>query len=213
MRPVCRYGRMNQRSEGCICPRCAGEPHLSAESTSQVQFSRLVRTIIRHSSYCLRANHRLLCQHHSKNMPVTTTVEQMEFICSADIFSTVAAVSSAGSSGSSAAGLVMVVAAYGTDRAVSSSSPAYLTILPDSFASQPSPNTRVATYSITSELPEHPSHAQACLRDASLGTGRAFTMVGAGMERRIKYCNARPRVTGDFHGQPPILWTAGTPFK
>jgi unsaturated rhamnogalacturonyl hydrolase len=49
---------------------------------------------------------------------------------------------------------------------------------------------------------------QARVRDVCVGTGQAFTYVGADRERQIKYYNERPRVTGDYHGQAPILWTA-----
>lgn len=50
--------------------------------------------------------------------------------------------------------------------------------------------------------------AQARITDVCIGTGQAFTYVGSDMERQIKYYNDRPRVTGDYHGQAPILWTA-----
>jgi len=50
--------------------------------------------------------------------------------------------------------------------------------------------------------------SQARIRDVCVGTGHAFSVVGSEPDRQIKYYNDRPRVTGDFHGQAPILWTA-----
>lgn len=50
---------------------------------------------------------------------------------------------------------------------------------------------------------------RARIKDVCVGTGKAFSEVGSAPERQIKYYNDRPRVTGDFHGQAPILWTAG----
>ena len=55
--------------------------------------------------------------------------------------------------------------------------------------------------------------AQARIGDVCVGTGQAFTVVGADLKRQVKYYNDRPRVTGDLHGQAPILWTAGALLK
>jgi beta-galactosidase len=50
--------------------------------------------------------------------------------------------------------------------------------------------------------------AQARVRDVCVGTPQAFSEVGGDPERQIQYYIDRPRVTGDLHGQAPILWTA-----
>jgi len=55
--------------------------------------------------------------------------------------------------------------------------------------------------------------AQARIGDVCVGTGQAFTVVGAHLERQVKCYNDRPRVTGDLHGQAPILWTVGALLK
>jgi rhamnogalacturonyl hydrolase YesR len=49
---------------------------------------------------------------------------------------------------------------------------------------------------------------QARIKDVCIGTGKAFTAVGSDPARQIQFYLDRPRATGDFHGQAPILWTA-----
>jgi unsaturated rhamnogalacturonyl hydrolase len=50
--------------------------------------------------------------------------------------------------------------------------------------------------------------ADANVKEVCIGTGKAYESVGADRETQLKYYLARPRRTGDLHGQSPILWTA-----
>jgi len=46
------------------------------------------------------------------------------------------------------------------------------------------------------------------LRDICVGTGKAVDVVGKDSATQYLYYVARPRTTGDLHGQAPMLWTA-----
>jgi rhamnogalacturonyl hydrolase YesR len=50
--------------------------------------------------------------------------------------------------------------------------------------------------------------AQANMREVCVGTGEAFTVVGADPAAQAQYYLDRPRSVGDFHGQAPVLWSA-----
>ncbi len=50
--------------------------------------------------------------------------------------------------------------------------------------------------------------AQANVGEVCVGTNKAFQEVGPDFETQLKFYLARPRKTGDLHGQAPILWTA-----
>ena len=50
--------------------------------------------------------------------------------------------------------------------------------------------------------------ADASLREICVGTGKANTEVGDDLAKQYDYYAARPRRTGDLHGQAPMLWTA-----
>jgi rhamnogalacturonyl hydrolase YesR len=49
---------------------------------------------------------------------------------------------------------------------------------------------------------------QANVTDVCVGTGEAFTTTGYSLEAQVLYYLGRPRSTGDFHGQAPLLWSA-----
>lgn len=49
--------------------------------------------------------------------------------------------------------------------------------------------------------------SNARIKDVCVGTGTAFSQVGGNPQRQLSYYLHRPRVTGDLHGQAPILWT------
>ncbi len=46
------------------------------------------------------------------------------------------------------------------------------------------------------------------LKNVCVGTNKAFQEVGADLDKQLEFYLARPRMTGDLHGQAPILWTA-----
>lgn len=46
------------------------------------------------------------------------------------------------------------------------------------------------------------------MKDVCLGTNKAARMVGKDLDKQYKYYLARPRRTGDYHGQAALLWTA-----
>ena len=47
------------------------------------------------------------------------------------------------------------------------------------------------------------------IRDVCVGTGEAATRDGGtSPATQVRYYLDRPRSTGDFHGQAPLLWTA-----
>jgi rhamnogalacturonyl hydrolase YesR len=47
------------------------------------------------------------------------------------------------------------------------------------------------------------------LKEVCIGTGEAATSgAGTAPDAQMAYYLARPRSTGDFHGQAPILWAA-----
>lgn len=50
--------------------------------------------------------------------------------------------------------------------------------------------------------------AEGNVRDICVGTGKASDAVGADLAAQYAYYVARPRQTGDTHGQAPVLWTA-----
>lgn len=50
--------------------------------------------------------------------------------------------------------------------------------------------------------------AEANMREVCIGTNKAFQEVGADLDTQLKFYLARPRRTGDLHGQAPVLWTA-----
>jgi unsaturated rhamnogalacturonyl hydrolase len=50
--------------------------------------------------------------------------------------------------------------------------------------------------------------ADANVHEVCVGTGTAFSQVGSDPARQLQYYLDRPRITGDLHGQAPILWTA-----
>lgn len=56
---------------------------------------------------------------------------------------------------------------------------------------------------LVSEVDEH-----ANVRDICVGTGRAFDVVGSDLDAQYRYYVARPRTSGDLHGQAPMLWAA-----
>ncbi|MFA5256649.1 MAG: glycoside hydrolase family 88 protein [Opitutales bacterium] len=65
------------------------------------------------------------------------------------------------------------------------------------------PAARKAWLAIVANLDD-----RARVKDVCVGTGEAYYQVGGEPEDQIKYYLDRPRVTGDLHGQAPILWTA-----
>jgi len=65
------------------------------------------------------------------------------------------------------------------------------------------PAARRAWIALVSEL-----DAGANLRDICVGTGKAAGEVGADIAAQYAFYVARPRRTGDLHGQAPMLWTA-----
>ena len=46
------------------------------------------------------------------------------------------------------------------------------------------------------------------LRNVCIGTNKGAKMVGEELEKQYVFYMARPRITGDYHGQAPLLWTA-----
>ena len=46
------------------------------------------------------------------------------------------------------------------------------------------------------------------LRNVCVGTNKAGMVVGPDLEIQLQYYLDRPRCTGDYHGQAPLLWTA-----
>ena len=50
--------------------------------------------------------------------------------------------------------------------------------------------------------------AEANVREVCIGTNKAFQEVGPDLEKQLQFYLARPRRTGDLHGQAPVLWTA-----
>lgn len=52
--------------------------------------------------------------------------------------------------------------------------------------------------------------ADASVRNICVGTGKASSEAGIGsdLEAQYRYYAARPKRTGDLHGQAPLLWTA-----
>ena len=50
--------------------------------------------------------------------------------------------------------------------------------------------------------------AESNVREVCIGTNKAFQEVGPDLDTQLKFYLARPRKTGDLHGQSPILWTA-----
>ncbi len=50
--------------------------------------------------------------------------------------------------------------------------------------------------------------ADANVKDVCIGTGKAHESVGSDLDAQLKYYLARPKRSGDLHGQSPILWTA-----
>ena len=50
--------------------------------------------------------------------------------------------------------------------------------------------------------------SDANVREVCVGTNKAAQEVGPDLDKQLKYYLARPRSTGDLHGQAPILWSA-----
>ena len=46
------------------------------------------------------------------------------------------------------------------------------------------------------------------LKNVCVGTNKAGMEVGSDLETQLQYYFDRPRCTGDYHGQAPLLWTA-----
>jgi hypothetical protein len=46
------------------------------------------------------------------------------------------------------------------------------------------------------------------MKNVCVGTNKAAHEVGTDYETQRQYYLDRPRVTGDYHGQAPLLWTA-----
>jgi rhamnogalacturonyl hydrolase YesR len=65
------------------------------------------------------------------------------------------------------------------------------------------PAARRAWIALVAELDEN-----ANLRDICIGTGRGVDVVGRDLDAQYRYYVARPRTTGDLHGQAPMLWAA-----
>jgi rhamnogalacturonyl hydrolase YesR len=65
------------------------------------------------------------------------------------------------------------------------------------------PAAQRAWVALVSELDERGN-----LRDICVGTGKAADVVGGDLEAQYRYYVARPRTTGDLHGQAPMLWAA-----
>jgi rhamnogalacturonyl hydrolase YesR len=65
------------------------------------------------------------------------------------------------------------------------------------------PRTRTAWLALVERL-DHDAN----LEGVCPGTGEAFHHVGGDPVSQRDYYLARPQITGDFHGQGPMLWTA-----
>ena len=50
--------------------------------------------------------------------------------------------------------------------------------------------------------------AEANVTEVCVGTNKAFQEVGPDLEKQLQFYLARPRKTGDLHGQAPVLWAA-----
>ena len=50
--------------------------------------------------------------------------------------------------------------------------------------------------------------AQGNIDDVCIGTNKAEQEVGPDLQKQYDYYLARPRHTGDLHGEAPVLWTA-----
>ena len=65
------------------------------------------------------------------------------------------------------------------------------------------PVARKAWLALVDNLDENYSIKNVCI-----GTNKAAKMVGTDLEEQFQYYLDRPRATGDYHGQAPVLWTA-----
>jgi len=65
------------------------------------------------------------------------------------------------------------------------------------------PVARKAWLALVDQLDEEKNIKNVCV-----GTNKAFKEAGSNLDAQYKFYLARPRYTGDYHGQAPVLWTA-----
>jgi rhamnogalacturonyl hydrolase YesR len=65
------------------------------------------------------------------------------------------------------------------------------------------PVARKAWLALVDQLDEEGNMQNVCV-----GTNKAFKEAGSNLDAQYEFYLARPRYTGDYHGQAPVLWTA-----